>query len=80
MKNLFLNTFADVKGITLGEAKERIAKMVWQVVKNVYCKQRYTSKELKDAYEIFQDVQLQQVFDTGYLEVEGKEFQFIKLL
>lgn len=80
MKNLFLNTFADVKGVTLGEAKERIAKMVWQVVKNVYCKQRYTSKELKDAYEIFQDVQLQQVFDTGYLEVEGKEFQFIKLL
>lgn len=80
MKNLFLNTFADVKGVTLGEAKERIAKMVWQVVKNVYCKQRYTSKDLKDAYEIFQDVQLQQVFDTGYLEVEGKEFQFIKLL
>ena len=80
MKNLFLNTFADVKGVTLGEAKERIAKMVWQVVKNVYCKQKYTSKDLKDAYEIFQDVQLQQVFDTGYLEVEGKEFQFIKLL
>ena len=80
MKNLFLNTFADVKGITIGKAKVRIANMVWQVIKNVYLNQGYTASELKDAYDIFMGYKLQEVFDLGHIEVEGKDFNFMKLL
>lgn len=80
MKNLFLNTFADLKGITLGAAKKRIANMVWDVCKKVYCEQRYTPQELTEAYDIFCSIKLQGVYDSGRIEVEGHEYDFTKLL
>ena len=80
MKNLFLNTFADVKGVTIGKAKQRISKMVWDVCKIKLQTVGYTSKELKEAYDIFCSIKLQGVYDSGRIEVEGHEYDFTKLL
>lgn len=79
-KNLFLNTFADVKGVSIGTAKVRISKMVWDVCRKEYIKLGYTAQDLNEAYDIFKEVKLQKVFDTGMLTVEGHDYNFLKVL
>lgn len=80
MKNLFLNTFADVKGVTIGKAKQIISKMVWDVCRIKLQAAGYTSKELKEAFDIFCECKLQGVYDTGCLEIRGREYDFFKIL
>ena len=79
-KNLFLNTFADVKQISIGAAKQRIIKMAWKILKRALKDKGYTAKELKDAYEILTTFKSQDVYDSGIIEVEGREYNLFECL
>lgn len=80
MKDLFLNTFAAAKCIAVFEARERISKMVWDVCSNQLQEGGYTSKELKEAFDMFCECKLQGVYDSGCLEIRGREYNFFKIL
>lgn len=80
MNNLFLNTFADVKCITLGVAKQRIIKMVWDVCIKRFKSCGYTANELKEAYDNLCNCNMQNVYDNGVIEIEGHEYNFYKLI
>lgn len=79
-KNLFLNTFADVKQISIGAAKQRISKMAWDICRKDLRNSGYTAKEMREAYEIFTSCKLQDVYDSGILEVGGRDYNLFKCL
>ena len=79
-KNLFLNTFADVKQVSIETAKKRIAKMAWDILRKKLRDSGYTAKELKEAYEIFTSYELQDVYDSGVLVVSDRDYLLYECL
>lgn len=80
MENLFLNTFATVKKCSVFDARVRIRTIVWSICRIKLQVDGCTSEELKEAYNIFCECKLQDVYDTGCLEIRGREFNFVKIL
>ena len=80
MKNLFLNLYADNHQMSIEKAKVAIKTTVWSVIRMKLKILRYTDKEIKEAYDMFTTYKLQGVYDSGIVEVEGRIFEFNKLL
>ncbi len=80
MTNLFLNLYADNHQMSIGKAKVAIKTTVWSVIRMKLNMLGYTEQEIKEAYVIFTYCKLQGVYDSGIVEVEGRIFEFSKLL
>lgn len=80
MKNLFLNLYADNHQMSIEKAKVAIKTTVWSVIRMKLNILGYTEQEIKEAYVIFTSCKLQGVYDSGIVEVEGRIFEFSKLL
>lgn len=80
MKNLFLNLYADIHKISLGESKGEIKHRVVMRMRKVFRSKGYTYKECKEAVDNTIDDHIDEIFNNGDLNISGETFDFTNLL
>lgn len=80
MKNLFLNLYADINKISLGEAKGEIKHRVVMRMRKVFRSKGYTYQEGKEATDNILAYRIEGIFNNGDLNLSGETFDFTNLL
>lgn len=80
MKNLFLNLYADIHKVSIGEAKSEIKHSVVLRMRKVFDSKGYTRKECKEAVDNTIADHIDEIFNNGDLNLSGETFDFTNLL
>ena len=80
MKNLFLNLYADIHKVSIGEAKSEIKHRVALRMRKVFDSKGYTRKECKEAVDNTIAYHIDEIFNNGDLNLSSETFDFTNLL
>ena len=80
MKNLFLNLYADIHKVSIGEAKSEIKRRVALRMRKLFDSKGHTREECKEAVDNTIADHIDEIFNNGDLNLSGETFDFTNLL